>query len=200
VGNLVFGAVVGLGFGFGEKQVDLAVAHLDAVVDFTLAQARQHDLLAQLLAPGLERDIVALEGDAEIGEAHVVALRHALHRAIELQLVDADALVARELRLRLVEDQALEHLALEQAALRQRGSLPAQLALRRRHRLAELGRRDHFLVDHGHDAVDRQHALRRHAGGKEQCEEEFPHALKRPARTAAAGARSAARAWRPPGC
>ena len=67
---------------------------------------------------------VALQRAAKIRQAHVVVLHHALHRAVELQLVDPDALVARELQLGLVQDQPLEHLALEQAALRQRRLLP----------------------------------------------------------------------------
>ena len=46
-----------------------------------------------------------------------------------------------ELQLRLVEDQPLEHLALEHRALGQRRALAAQLALGHADRLVELGMR-----------------------------------------------------------
>src|SRR6185503_1138207 len=101
-----------------EEEVDLAVVYLDLVLDFTLAQARDQDLIAQVLAPGVEGDVVALEGAAEVGERHLVVFRDALDRAVDLEVVDADAGVARLLQLRPVDHQALEDLPLEHRARR----------------------------------------------------------------------------------
>jgi hypothetical protein len=144
-----------------EEQIDLAVVHLDLVLDFALAEPREQNLLAQVLAPGVERDVVALEGAAEIGQRHLVVLRDALDRAVELEVVDPDAGVARLLQLRLVEHQPLEDLPLEHRARRRRGSLAVQLALGGGDRGVQLGERDHFLVHHRHDAVDERRPLRR---------------------------------------
>ena len=114
--------------GFGEELVDLGVGHLDAVVDFALAQPLHLDLLAHLLAEALEGDAVLLQHLAEPGQRHVVVLGDALQRLVELELLDADAGIARQLQLRLVDDQPVEDLALEQRALGQRRALAPQLA------------------------------------------------------------------------
>jgi hypothetical protein len=88
----------------------------------------------------------------------------ALHRPIELDLVDPDPGVAGELQLRLVENEALQQLALEHPALRRLRSLPPQLALGSADRLVQLRHRDDFLVHHGDDPVHEGDALgkRRH--------------------------------------
>ena len=116
VRKLVLHARVRLGLHLGKEEIDLGVAHLDAFLHLALAHAGEQDLLAQLLAPRLERDAIALERTPEISQAHIVVLRHTLHRAVELQLIDANALVARELKLGLVQNQPLQHLALEEGA------------------------------------------------------------------------------------
>ena len=160
-----------------EKHVDLGLAHLHAVLDFALAQARHHHLLAHVVAPAVEGHAVGLERAAKIGERHVVRLRDALHRAVETQLVDADAAVARHLQLRLVEDQALEHLALEHRALGRGRALAAQLPLGHADRFVQLRIGDHFLVDHGHDAIDQRDAMDRSQWNRQQGGEEceFAH-------------------------
>ena len=189
--HLVFDAGVGPRLQIGEEQIDLGVADLDPVLHLALAQPVQQHLLAQLLAPGLEGDAVALERGAEVGQAQIVVLRHALHRAVELHLVDAHAGVPRELQLRLVDDQALEHLALEQRAVGQPRALAAQLALGAGHRVVELGGGDHVLVDHRHDAVDQGDALGGSGERQQDSEEQQLSHLRTSGRTAGAAARSA---------
>ena len=74
----------------------------------------------------------------------------------------------------LVEDQALEHLALEQRALGQGDALAPQLALGEGDALGELARGDDLLVDHRDDAVDERGALRgrgRRGAGEHEREE-----------------------------
>ena len=172
VRQVVFDTLGRRGFHFLEEQAHLGVAHLDLVVNLALAQPRQEDLLAQVLAPAFERHAVRFEGFAKLGERHVVVLGDALHRAVELQLVDADAGLARHLQLRLLEDQALEHLVLEHVALGRGRALPAQLPLGAVDGLVQLGQRDDFLVDDRDDAVDDSDALRRRRerqGEKKSC-------------------------------
>jgi hypothetical protein len=94
VRHLIFHPGIRARLQVGEEQVDLGVAHLDLVVHLALAQPVEQHLLAQVLAPGLVGHAVALERAAEFGQAHVVVLRHALHRAVELHLVDAQPGVA----------------------------------------------------------------------------------------------------------
>jgi hypothetical protein len=164
--------------GLLEEQLHLGVAHLDAVLHFPLAQAGKDDLLADVLAERVERHAVALQHLAEVGEGHLVLLGDPLHRPVELHLVDADPGVAGMLQLRLVEDQALEELALQHRALRRLRAAPRELALRRLHRLVQLRERDDFLVHHGDDAVDELHLLRgRRAGGEQEREEEGNQSL-----------------------
>src|SRR6266850_1236040 len=143
-----------------EEDVDFGLAHLHAVLHFALAQPLHQHLLAHVVAPGVEGHAVGLERTAKLGEGHVVRLRDALHGTVELQLVDANAGLARELELRPVEDQPLEHLPLEHRALRRRRALAAQLALGHADRLVELRVGNDFLVDHRHDAVDQRNAVR----------------------------------------
>src|SRR6267142_1997991 len=99
-----------------EEDVDFGLAHLHAVLHFALAQPLHQHLLAHVVAPGVEGHAVGLERTTKLGEGHVVRLRDALHGTVELQLVDANTGLARELELRLVEDQPLEHLPLEHRA------------------------------------------------------------------------------------
>src|SRR5437868_5729341 len=80
-------------------------------------------------APGLEADAVGLERATEIGQRHVVRRGDALGRSVDLQVVYADARIARELQLRLVDDQALEHLALEHRPLGRGRVATLELAL-----------------------------------------------------------------------
>ncbi len=179
VRQIVFGALRAADLVVREVQVDLGFADLDALVDLALAQALQHDLLAHLLAETLERDPVALERLAELREGEPVALGDAFDRAVELQLVHADAAVARELQLRALQDQALEHLPLEHRRGRNRGALAGELAPGEPHALAQLARRHHLLVDHGDDAVDERNRLRgrgRRQGNQKHRERETPHA------------------------
>ncbi len=112
VGDVVLG-VVGARLRLLEEDVHFRLAHLHAVLHLALAQPRHDHLAADIGAPGVEAHAVGLERAAEIREGHVVGRGDALHRAVDLQVVDADARLARELQLRLVEDQPLEHLALE---------------------------------------------------------------------------------------
>ena len=97
--------------------VDLGVGHLDLVVDLALAQAREQDLLAHVLAEGLERDAVALERargsrpGSGCSSARCAARRGRAAARRRLMPVSL-----RELHLHLVDDQALEDLALEQRA------------------------------------------------------------------------------------
>ncbi len=154
-----------------EEELDLAVAHLDPVVDLALAQAREQHLLAHVAAEGVEGEAVALERGAELRHGHLVVLGDALHRALELQLVDADAAVTRHLRLRLVEDQPLEHLPLQHRALGRRDAAAPQVALGEADGVVELRKRDHFLVDDRDDAVDERTLRERRAAARKQHEQ-----------------------------
>ncbi|MDW8470081.1 MAG: hypothetical protein RML56_15100 [Burkholderiales bacterium] len=153
-----------------EKEVDFALAHLDAVVHLALAQPREHHLHAHLLAEALERDAVALEQPPELDRRQAVVLRDALERAVELDLVDADAGFLRELQLRFLEDQALEQLTLEHFPLGRRRALAAQLPLGRLDALAQLEPRDDVAVDHRDDAIEEHDRLRgrRPEGGEQR--------------------------------
>jgi len=126
-------------------------------------------LVAQVGAEGVERDPVALERGAKTRKRHAVLLGDALHRAINLHIVHAYSRVARELHLRLVEDQALEQLALEHVARRRLRPLPAQLALGGADRLVQFRERDHFLVDDRDDAIDQVDALGERVRGKKSA-------------------------------
>jgi hypothetical protein len=200
VRDLVFDAGVGPRLQVGQEEIDLGVADLDLVLHFALAQPVQQHLFPQLLAPGLEGDTIALQGGAKVGQAELVVLCHALHRAVELHLVDAQPGVPGELQLGLVDDQALEHLALEQGAIGQSRALSAQLALRAGDRVVELGGGDHVLVDHRNDAVDQGDALGRGGEGQQDSEEQQLSHLRTSGRTAGAAARSAGSAANPRDC
>ena len=173
MGKVVLGLLRAAGLVLLEEKVDLGVAHLDLVVDFALAQPRQDDLLAQVVAEGVEREAVALERLAEVRERQLVVLGDALDRAIELHVVDAHAGIARELQLRLLQDESLEHLPLEHLARRCLRAAPLELALRGLDRLVELREGDDLLVHDCHDAVDERHALRgRGEGHKERQDQQ----------------------------
>ena len=127
---------VGLRLHLGEEEVDLRVAHLDAVVDLACARASAPSARAGPRArPGTTRRRAPARGENRRGLCCCSAPRAAPRGRAAARR--SDALVARELQLCLVQDQPLEHLALEQAALRQRRLLPPQLALRRRHCIGE---------------------------------------------------------------
>ncbi len=154
-----------------QVAVDLAVAHLDLVVDLALAQLRQQDLVAHLVAELVEVHAVALERGTELRQREVVALGDALDGGVELRVPDLEPALLRQLQLRLLEDQPLQDLALEHLAIRQRRALAPQLALHERDVLVELALRHHVLVDDRHDAVDRDELLgRRRRGGKQEGE------------------------------
>jgi len=161
-----------------QVEVDLRLADLDPLVDLAFAQPLHDDLPAHFLAELVDLHAVALERLAKRGERHVVVLGDALDRAIELQLIDAQSAFGGELQLRLVEDQPLEHLALEHAAVGRRSALPLQLALGERDSLAQLARRHDFLVDDRHDAIDELQLLRERARAAGQRQTEYrqePH-------------------------
>ena len=121
-----------------DKEIDLAFGDLHLVVHLALPQPRHDHLLAHVVAEGIESHAILLERLAEVGQRQLVRLRDALDRSIDLYLVDAKPGLARHLQLGLVEDQPLEHLALEHRPVRSGRALAGQLALRHSHGLVQL--------------------------------------------------------------
>ena len=128
----VAGARLQLARGIG---VDLAVAHLDLVRrPRARAGASAGSGRAGPRGSVRTRRRRARARSRKSASVMLVVLGDALHRAVELQLVDAHAGFRAELQLRLVDDQALEHLALEHSRVGRRRALAPQLALGARRR------------------------------------------------------------------
>ena len=96
-----------------EEVVDLALGDLDLAVHLALAQPRDQDLVADVVAELLERHPLPVERRAKVGKRQLVLLGNHLHRPVDLLVVGAHAGVPRVLHLHTVADHALEHLALE---------------------------------------------------------------------------------------
>ena len=86
---------------------------------------------------------------------------------VELQVVDLQAGLARQLELHALDDHALEHLPPQFVLVGRGYAAAAQLAQRPRDPLGQVELGDHLVVDHREDAIDERRALgrRRAAAG-----------------------------------
>jgi hypothetical protein len=107
--------------GIGQVVVDFAVGHHDAAFHFAVAQPRQHDFVADLLAELGPQDAVPFQRGAEVLQGKLVALGDAAQGRVEFDVGYAQAGVAGELQLHAVGDHAFEQLAV-------RGCRPAATA------------------------------------------------------------------------
>src|SRR5687768_1693004 len=74
-----------------DEALDLALAHDDFVVDLALAQAREHDFAADVLAKLSEGNTVLFQRRAQLRQGELVVLGDTLQRAVEVAVVDAQA-------------------------------------------------------------------------------------------------------------
>ena len=141
--------------------VDLRIGHLDLAVDLALAQALHDHLVADIFAILRVRDILALQGLAELIGGKLVLLRDTLDAALDECIVDLDPLLLRLLQQRTLRDQALEHLLVEDVGRRRLDLLLPQLLLHHAPRVVELILGQRLVVDDGDDSIDDDHAARR---------------------------------------
>ena len=180
---------VGLGIGIrgrsalGQELVDIFFADLDALVDLTLAQPLDHDLVAHIGAKARVIDALGLEPFAQHRQRDLVLLRDVLHRAVQLGLIDLHATFARCRDHGALVDQRVQRLA-PQLGLGRRalagaagfglGTFDAALHLAGRHRLLVDNGGDVVAVAHatclrlgqGHGAQQRQHHDGERSGGR----------------------------------
>ena len=143
-----------------DQAVDLEVGDADALVDLALADALDHHLVAQVGAKAREIDAVGLHAVAQLVQRQLVLLRDALHRTVEVGLVDLDAGLARVGDHDPLFDQGVQRLASQfgfgwQAHA---GALRG-LLLRTLDAAIHLAGGHQLLVDHGHDVVAVAHGL-----------------------------------------
>ncbi len=136
--------------------VDLAIGNHDAALHFAFAQAREDDLLANLLAELGPGDAVLFQRRAEVLQRELVAFGDAAHGGVEVKIRYAQPGFLGVLELHAIGDHALEQLLFQDFARRQLHLLVAQLALHGSEAGAQLVGGDGFVVDHGDDAVDLQ--------------------------------------------
>jgi len=148
---------VGLYFAFG---------HRDAVVHLALPQPLDKHLVPQILAKALERYSVALEYLAELGQRHLVRLRYAAHRAVQIQLIDFERGFLGELQLHSLGDHAFENLALHFRLGRRSRAAPVQFLDRIVDPGLELVLGDYLVVHHSHDAVHHRRLRRLRPAGR----------------------------------
>src|SRR5574337_800284 len=142
-----------LGAMLGEVLVDLDLLHPDARNHLAFAHALGHDLVAQ---PGAEARVVdALEAQpvAQLVGRQPVGRRHALHRAVELGIVDLDARLARIGRDHALVDQRIQRLPPQFVGCRRRHAAARGCGADAVHALLHLGRGHQVAVDHRHDEV-----------------------------------------------
>src|SRR5690554_2492747 len=133
--------------------VDFALADHDPALGEPLAQALGHQLLAQRTAEVVERHSVGFHPRAQLVGGHAVLLGDRGDHGVDLAVVDADAAGGRALGLQPHQDQALEHLPLQDRQRRELGLLVGVLGEDVGDRAVEFAAQDHVLVDHGGDLV-----------------------------------------------
>src|SRR5688572_11734613 len=132
-----------------KLRIHFGVGHHDGVLDLALAQARQHDLVADVLAELGVADAVLLEGDAEVAAREVVLLRDAVDGALERRVVPLDPALLRELDLDHVVHHALEDLRGQHLVRGKLPSLALQLARHEPDAVVQLVVGYHFVGHHG---------------------------------------------------
>ena len=164
VGDQQF-ALAGFGLGrVGQVVVDFRVGDDDAAVDLALAQSRNEDFLAQILAEALPGKAIAAQGLTQFVLVQAGVVADARDRALHGRFVDGNAVLARELQLRAFEHETLQNLIFEHLARRQLDALATQLPDDAVHRVAQLRGSDGLIVDHRDDAVGRNRTLRERFG------------------------------------
>jgi len=144
--------------------VDFEVAHANARLELALAQPREQQLVAQLLPELRHRNAVGRQPAAQLGDVDAILPRQVLFGHVDRGLLRLDALLARELDLRLLDDEPLEHLPRELGARRQGLALLRQLLLEARHAHAHFVVGDRLRIDDGDDEVRRSRRAVRNPG------------------------------------
>ena len=167
VGQPVFGLAPGLRDDRRQEIVDLGVAHVELAVDLAVAQPLHHDLVADLLAILGVGDAFALHRLPEVLRRHLVLLRDARNRPLDLEVVDAHAGLLRVLHQRALGDQPLEQLLVEHVGRRRRHLLRLHLLQNGALLLVQVELRQRLVVDHRDHAIERDdRAGRRPRGGR----------------------------------
>ena len=144
----------------GEQVVDFAVGDHDFVGDLTLTQARHEDFAANILAKLGKRHAVFFQRQTQLRGNHLVFLRDAINRTIQLHIIHAHAVFAGKLHHGAVGDHAFEQLPFKIRTRWRRRTLARQLTGRAVDALVQIVARDHLVVDHGDDAVNGQNGSR----------------------------------------
>src|SRR5258706_418817 len=147
VRDVVLGCNV-FSFALLEDQIlDLTLADGDLGGDLAVPQAIHQDLIAQLFPKPVEIDRVALERLPEFCQRELVPLGDPADGTIELQIVHAHPGFPRILQLDFFDNEALQHLALDLAAIGKGRSSALQVLPHPIHPLRHPVLRDHLFVD-----------------------------------------------------
>ena len=144
-----------------EESLDLRIAHRDARIDLAFAQPLDDDFLADVLAVFLVLDVLLLERLAELVGRQLVVLRDAQDGALDLRVVDANAVLLGELQDRTLGDDPVEQLLLEHIGGRRRHLLRLHLRENGPLLLVDLELRHRLVVDDGDHAVEEHAAVGR---------------------------------------
>ena len=161
LGDVVLGLLAHLGAPALEQVVDLGVADLDPAHDLALAHPLDQHLVADVVAELRVGDALAAQPLAQLRHRQLVLRRDVGHRAIELDLVDANAALARVGDQHAFVDELVEHLLAQLGGRRQRDLASSRVVPHPGQPLLELAIRHELLVDDGDDVVG---ALRRRRG------------------------------------
>jgi hypothetical protein len=96
--------------------VGFGIADLDLRFDLAVAQAREQQLVAQVVAELARRDAFGRDTAAQLFDAEFVLACHGLLGLVDRHVVHLDAVFLRQLKLGTLGDQALEHEAREFSA------------------------------------------------------------------------------------
>ena len=128
---------------------------MDEVVHLALAQARDQDLVPDILPELDEAVALRLDRLAELGEGHAVLGGDVAHGAIQALVVHLDAGLPGRLELDFREHQALQDLAIQDPIGRQLAAALLDLPLDPPHHALELARHHHVVVDDRDDGIER---------------------------------------------
>ena len=148
-------------FLLGEEIIDLPLTHHDPAFNLTLAQTRKNDFSANVLTKLGKDNAVLLQLPAKLRDRQAAFLCDALDSAIKLHVIDAQCRFARELQLRVIDDQAFEHLLIQNPLRRQGRALLLELRLDLPDSGAKLVLGDYFIVHHRNDSIDQLNAVGR---------------------------------------
>jgi len=152
-----------------DEIVDLGLGHDDLAIDLAFAQPRHEDIVADLLAKTLPGHAIGLEAAPQRVLAQIVVTGDARDRPRQRGLVRPQRALFGELTLDALDDQTLEHLALQHLSGRLLHALATELHDRLFDPVAQLDPGDDFLVHDRNHAVHFGAALRMRARGRKQC-------------------------------